>query len=446
MNLIFSEGHWAWKGKTLLASVLFFFPTFSQLEETRLARSFRALEHWKKASPSFSRRTLPAAVWSAPAVEICRIGGTLAAVLTMVMFEAYLRPGEILSLQPSSLPAPAESGVRNRLRRLFPRAGNAWSKTGEADDTISLDSKQRLWMEPIFERLHRRQPQDRPLLTMNYAEYFLLFRRARANLQIDVVPCQGRHFGASVDRAKNSRTLQSIQKPGRWLCAATKKTDGSTKAGQCSLPCCRRTASIAKNSWRQSCFMVTPLRHRRDCFAFSAQSFCPNTDLQRFFLNKGVQCARLDPLPDDSTVLSARIREILCILASGRILAVMLSPPIFSLSVARSRRPLRGVTKPWGLQHLSRTQVASKCAVWDIHHCAFGSHWRETTRLVFGGQTERARFHVLASYVFRCHGKHGFCSFREGHKHLLLQGSLTRQSAKYPPRLVAFIAVLLMDP
>ena len=34
MNLLCSEGHRAWKGEKLLASVLFFFPTFSQLEGT----------------------------------------------------------------------------------------------------------------------------------------------------------------------------------------------------------------------------------------------------------------------------------------------------------------------------------------------------------------------------------------------------------------------------
>ena len=42
---------------------------------------------------------------------------------------------------------------------LFPQAGTARSKTGEADDTIS----------PVFERLQRRQPQDK-LLLLNYAE------------------------------------------------------------------------------------------------------------------------------------------------------------------------------------------------------------------------------------------------------------------------------------
>ena len=62
MNLLFSQGYRAWKGEQLLASGLFFFPTFLQLHENRLARSFPALKGWKKASPSFSRRPLPAAV------------------------------------------------------------------------------------------------------------------------------------------------------------------------------------------------------------------------------------------------------------------------------------------------------------------------------------------------------------------------------------------------
>ena len=77
MNLFFSDGHRAWKSDKLLASVLFFFPTFSQLEGSRLARSFPALKGWNKASPGFSRRPLPTAVWSALAVEMCRIGDTL---------------------------------------------------------------------------------------------------------------------------------------------------------------------------------------------------------------------------------------------------------------------------------------------------------------------------------------------------------------------------------
>ena len=37
--------------------------------------------------------------------------------------------------------------------------------------------------------------------------------------------------------------------------------------------------------------------------------------------------------------------------------------------------------------------LINKCVVLDIHHCAVGSHWRRATRLVFGGQSDRACFH-----------------------------------------------------
>ena len=130
MNLLFFfRGPRAWKGEKLLGSVLFFFPTFSQLEGNRLARSFRAPKGCRKASPSFSRRPLPAAVWSALAVDTCRIGGTLAAVLTLVVFQACLRPSSFL--------APSEGGVRSWVILLFPQAGTERSKTGEADDTMN---------------------------------------------------------------------------------------------------------------------------------------------------------------------------------------------------------------------------------------------------------------------------------------------------------------------
>ena len=63
---------------------------------------------------------------------MCRIGSTLAAVLTLVMFEAYLRSGEMLSLRPSSFLAPTECGVRSWVILLFPQTCTARSKTGEA--------------------------------------------------------------------------------------------------------------------------------------------------------------------------------------------------------------------------------------------------------------------------------------------------------------------------
>ena len=54
-----------------------------------------------------------------------------------------------------------------------------------------------------------------------------------------------------------------------------------------------------------------------------------------------------------TTHFSTKIIEIWFILASGRTLAIVLSPPVSSLSIARNRRPLRSATRPWGLPALS---------------------------------------------------------------------------------------------
>ena len=106
-----------------------------------------------------------------------------------------------------------DGGVRSWVILFFPQTGIARSKTGEADDTISLDSKRCVWMGPVFERLQRRQPQDKPLLNLIYAEYLLLFRRR------ELASRHGRRSGDSVDRAEDLRTLESMQKRGRWKSA-----------------------------------------------------------------------------------------------------------------------------------------------------------------------------------------------------------------------------------
>ena len=199
-----------------------------------------------------------------------------------------------------------------------------------------------------------------------------------------------------------------------------------------------------------------------------------SNDLQRFLLNRGIQCARPDPFSDDDTAFSTRIREILRMLASGRTLAVMLSPPVSflfrapvivglcgarhnlgdcqgCLSLTGAESPETNCVAPHVCRCLGSylwepsgiQNMISKCVVWDVHHRAFESHRRKATHLPFEDSLIVLAFTFYPLSFLRCHGKHGF---REGHKHLLLQGSLARQAAKYPPGLIAFIAGLLMDP
>ena len=131
-------------------------------------------------------------------------------------------------------------------------------------------------MVSVFERVQRRQPRDKLLLNLSDAEYLLLFHRAAANLQVDVVPCRGRHSGASVESAENLRTLESTQKRGRWKSA--KSVRRYVKSGRVNqswselAPLVHHPESIATKSCPRYCFAVTPLRHRLGCFVFCEQS------------------------------------------------------------------------------------------------------------------------------------------------------------------------------
>ena len=144
------------------------------------------------------------------------------------------------------------------------------------------------------------------------------------------------------------------------LCAATRKADVSTKVGQSPLHWSRHTASTATTACPRFCFMVMPHRHHLDCFVFCDRSLQRKHRFTTVFLEQGKQCAKLDPFSGDTKKFATRIQLILCILASGRTLAVMLSPPVSSLSVARNHRLLRSATRPCGLPAL---KLSDRCQV-----------------------------------------------------------------------------------
>ena len=219
MFFLLSEGHQVWKGEKLVACVLFFF----QLVGNRLARSFRALEKFFERLP----------------VEMCRTGGTLAAMLTLVMFESYLRPGEMLPLRRWSFFASTEGGVRSWVILLFP--GTARSK------------------------LERRT--TRSVLTQNDVHGWGQCSKGfnddnhRTSLCSAEPPQTSRWIWCHIKAATLQLRWTGPKTCEHWsphknaddgnlpsLCAATRKTDVSTKVGQSELHWSRRTAIIATAS------------------------------------------------------------------------------------------------------------------------------------------------------------------------------------------------------
>ena len=233
MNVLFEKGCKAWKGEKLLAGLCFYIPHYGRHGALSVPRTVRALKGWQKASPSCSRRPQAWPVWAAIAVEMCRQGYLVEAVMTMIMMDAYLRPSEMLSLMPASLLPPAPTGVGSWVLLLFPQEFRERSKVGASDDTIPLDSRRLRWLAPVLQELARRRPAHQRLLAHSYAAYLSLFRRTTQRLGVQVVPYQARHSGASCDRAENVRSLEATQKRGRW--ASQKSVKRYEKAGRVNM-------------------------------------------------------------------------------------------------------------------------------------------------------------------------------------------------------------------
>ena len=101
---------------------------------------------------------------------------------------------------------------------LFPAAGKATSKVGEHDDTVAIDSGRLRWATPLFEAIAKREGNEK-LWPEGYPAFAHLIKEAARKIHVDVVAYQMRHSGASLDRAHHIRSLDAIQKRGRWMSA-----------------------------------------------------------------------------------------------------------------------------------------------------------------------------------------------------------------------------------
>ncbi|CAK0906248.1 unnamed protein product, partial [Prorocentrum cordatum] len=215
MNKLFLEGVKSWRGEKRIAAMMFFHPDYGKSGGLYMPRALRTLKGWKRLSPSRSRKPLVFAIWAGIAVELARLGAPLAGVMVLIVVECYLRPGEMLGLTSNSFLPPCSHAVDNWVLLLFPESGTARSKTGSSDDSIPIDSGRMAWMHHIYRAL-RDRGSSQPLLGLTYPQFLALFRRAAHNIGVDAVPYQGRHSGASLDRASNRRTQEEVQKRGRW--------------------------------------------------------------------------------------------------------------------------------------------------------------------------------------------------------------------------------------
>ena len=206
MNRRFFEGHQAYIGEVLICAVMDKLPEFSKGGNRSLPRAWKCVKGWRRLTPGRSRRAWPMAFWAGMATRLVQRGQLVQAVLLLVAVSSYARPSELLALRKDDLHPPARGISKTWSLRLRAEELLKPSKVGSFDDTISLDSPELRWLEPVLIELKKGNGDD-PLFNTDYPEYVKAFKRAVSDLGAPadkVVPYCTRHSGASIDRARKT--------------------------------------------------------------------------------------------------------------------------------------------------------------------------------------------------------------------------------------------------
>lgn len=162
-----------------------------------------------------ARPPLPWVLVSALAVNMMQRQQHIAAMAILLMFTAYLRPGEAMDLQVRDLiaPMPGQGGFS---LHLHPAERREQSKVGLSDESLLLNSPLMPWLGPALQFLPRK---TNYLLDLTYDQLVNQWKMALTRLGLaanHAVLYHLRHSGPSHDRFHQLRSALEVKQRGRW--------------------------------------------------------------------------------------------------------------------------------------------------------------------------------------------------------------------------------------
>jgi integrase len=216
LNHLYMRGHDTSLGSKVMASFMFHRPRFGRLGSERTPRAWRCLKGWRLLAPPRSRVPRAWPLVAAICMSLLRRNKVDMAAWMVLAFGAYLRPSECMNLVRGNLVRPVNTITRRWTLLVCAELEGLRSKTGTTDDSIVWDSPHLLWFDKVLETLNAGD-QKAALWRFTYPEITKEIKAASLAVGVrDFVPYQLRHAGPSWDRLQSYRTLQSIQKRGRW--------------------------------------------------------------------------------------------------------------------------------------------------------------------------------------------------------------------------------------
>eukprot|EP00438_Fugacium_kawagutii_P013880 Skav219719 [mRNA] locus=scaffold301:36224:37183:+ [translate_table: standard] len=187
-----------------------------------LVNAKKSLKAWRRRVPPTARVPVPEEVIFALGHLLLEQGQVQAAVALALQYDTYMRPSEVLSLTFAQVlrPGPKCSARYQKWGILLaPQTVGKPTKTMELDVSILVGDISRPWLHTMLRTYCAHQlPGSRMFPDLDLSRYERYFAHAMRLLDVPLVvtPHVVRHSAASCDRFHKRRTLQQIQKRGRW--------------------------------------------------------------------------------------------------------------------------------------------------------------------------------------------------------------------------------------
>ncbi|CAK9098379.1 unnamed protein product [Durusdinium trenchii] len=267
LNEMFEDGEDIGEATKTLAAVVDSVRECTQ--KGSLPRCRRSWQGWNRLDPGATRPPIPWELVAAIVNYMLARQQINEGLLVLLMFDAYLRPGEAISLHRQDLVEPTVQHPVFCLN-LNPSERGASSKMGLSDETIVLDGKETPWMGLLLRR-HLETHKSQKLFPIEYRQLKDAWQKALVGVQLSNKHCvlyQLRHSGPSHDRMTKARSLVEIKKRGRWLSdSSVRRYEAAARLNQefQKLPRAVQTKALAApqllQQWVQKCDAAFDLRN-----------------------------------------------------------------------------------------------------------------------------------------------------------------------------------------
>ncbi|CAE7904113.1 GDCSH [Symbiodinium microadriaticum] len=162
---------------------------FHMQDRDQLPFAKQAMKGWRARFPAKSRTGVDLRLWDLVALHCFRLGFIDSAAAILIQGDSYLRPNEVLSIRRDCVVPPSSSTLSEIWGVVIcPFEEGVPTKSGEFDDTILFDTKERMDVNVIMKCLYRAsRGHDYLFENLSYKDYVSHVKKASEHVRAQTV-------------------------------------------------------------------------------------------------------------------------------------------------------------------------------------------------------------------------------------------------------------------